>query len=307
MQKVPIPTESGGEEEYAIRVAKKYRDYGKGDLDYSAEVRYTEEEWEFTAALTYYLTDWLSFPARFTEDDQEVGVAVEKTFILSRLFKENGNPDPSESWVQGKVFKDENGNGLMDPGETPFEGIEIYSGATTVQTKKDGSYYIDGIQGNVPVDIAPTTETLDPLLRFSEEKYTLKPIPATGHTLNIPLVPIIFIMGEVAFEDKDTSFTDKAKNLQQVKIYIKDGEEIVSSSTAEYDGFFIVEDIVPGEYTVEAKYLGQKDYEIKQQTYKLKVESAETGEFYEGFYFELIKSPALQETSKSDKVNGLSS
>jgi len=296
-----------GEEEYAVRIAKKYRDYGKGDLDYSAEVRYTEEEWEFTAYITYYLQDWLSFPARFTEDDQEVGVAVEKTFILSRLFEENGNPDPSEAWVQGKVFKDENGNGVMDSGETPFEGIEIYSGADIVKTKEDGSYYIDGIQGNVPVDIAPTTESLDPLLRFSEEKYTLKPIPATGHTLNIPLVPIIFIMGEVSFDDDMTNFTDKSKNLQQVKIYIKDGDEIISSSTAEYDGFFIVEDIVPGHYTVEAKYLGQKNYEIKQQTYELHVESGETGEFYEGFYFELIRSPVLQEASESNNSTEASS
>lgn len=293
---------SGGEEEYAVRVAKKYRDYGKGDLDFSAEVRYTDEEWEFTAVVTYYLTDWLSFPARFTQDDQEIGVAVEKTFILSRLFEENGNPDPSEAWVEGKVFKDDNGNGLMDPEETPFEGVEIFSGATTVTTKEDGSFYIDGIQGNIPVDIAPTVESVDPLLRFTEEKYTLKPIPATGHTLNIPLVPIIFIMGEVTFKDDEVSYADKAKSLQQVKIYIKDGDKIISSGTAEYDGFFIVEDIIPGEYTVEAKYLGQKDYKIKEKTYTLKVESGEAGDSYEGFYFELIKVKDEKESLKSEKL-----
>lgn len=295
-------TYSNGEwedEEYAVRVSNKSRASGKGDLDYSLEASYSDEEWKFTAYLTYYLRDWLSFPARFTEEDQEVGIAAEKTIILSKLFEKNGNPEPYESWIEGKVFKDDNGNGKMDPGETPFEGVDILAEGSVATTQKDGSYYIDGIQGNRPVEIAPTGKSIDPLLKFSEEKYTLIPISATGHTVNIPLLPVTLITGDITFNSETISKAPNSTALQQVKIYVKDGDEIIASNTAEYDGFFIVEDILPGEYTVEAKYLGGEEYEIKTHFYQLKVENEESGNFYEGFNFELIDS----KEHKKSKIN----
>lgn len=287
-----------GDEEYSIGIAKKYREFKKNDLDYSAEVKYSSEEWQFTLYFSYYFTDWLSVPARFTQDDQEVGIAVEKTFILSRLFKESGNPEPEEAWLEGFVFRDDNGNNTKDPGEEYFEGIEVIVGPEKTFTDKNGYYYIDGVEGNFVQEVKPGYQSVDPLLRFTQEKYKIRPIPATGHRLDIPLVPIFAIIGDIELGNTDLPASKRARIFQQTKIYIKNGDEIISSNTAESDGFFIIENIIPGKYTVEAKYLGDEDLYIENNSYDLQIQAGETGDYYEDFNFKLLENVDKKATSK---------
>jgi len=282
------------DEFYSIGIAKRNREFRKNDVDYSAEVSYSDEEWKFTIYFTYYLTDWLSFPTRFTNDDQEAGVAVEKTFILSRLFKESSNPEPNEAWVEGFVYRDENLNNIKDPEEEAYEGIDISVGGLTATTNKDGYYYVDALPSNYVYDVTPAYKTVDPLLRFTQDQYKVKPIPATGQRLDFTLSPIIAIFGDVELTNKDFSPQKKARAFQQVKIYIIRGGEIVSSNTAESDGFFTVEDIIPGKYKVEAKYLGEEELEIEKVSYELDVKKSESGDFYEGFDFKLVPKKILQ-------------
>lgn len=288
------------DEEYALGVAKKYRDFKKSDFDYSAEVRYSSEEWQFTLYFSYYLTDWLSFPARLTNDDQELGVSVEKTFILSKLSDSNGNPEPEEAWIEGYVYRDDNGNNIKDPYEEFFEGIDILAGAGRTTTDKNGYYYIDGIPGNHVQEVIPAPESIDPLLRFTQEKYMIKPIPATGHRLDIPLVPIIAIIGNIELGDDTLSAYQKARVFQQTKIYVKKDNEIIASNTAESDGFFTVEGIIPGSYNIEAKYLGNDGFKIESSTYQLDIKNTEAGEYFEGFNFKILKNTDKNLTSEID-------
>jgi hypothetical protein len=55
----------------------------------------------------------------------------------------------------------------------------------------------------------------------------------------------------------------------------------------EYDGFYVVQDLQPGEYSLKINYLGNETVTLEKDVIEVVVSSGETGDFYEGMHFKV--------------------
>ncbi|MGL5089295.1 MAG: hypothetical protein ACRC6Z_07625, partial [Cetobacterium sp.] len=268
------------------------------NVDTAFEVGHSREKGTFFEMRFTYIFDnniYIEFPDIRTDNKRTtVGGRVEKTIYLGNPLLAINNNSVTDGWVEGKVFVDENANGIMDRDESIYEGAEIISSGGSSTVKENGRYIVGNIAGGELHTVNVNRETIDPMLIQGKEIIKFKGSTSSKVNIDIPLVPVSMISGmvESEIEVEERRYNGVISNLD---IVLKKGEEEIRRTTAEIDGYYFFEDILPGDYTVEIitnskRYSGEFD----RKTLEVEVKSGREGDYYEDNNF-LVKAVEIIE------------
>lgn len=268
------------------------------NVDTTLEVGHSREKGGFFEIRFTYLFDnniYIEFPDIKTDNKETIiGARVEKTVYLGNPLLPINNNNVTDGWVEGKVFVDENANGVMDENETVYEGAEVTTSGGTGTAKETGKYIIGNIGAGELHTIDINRESIDPMLIQGKEIIKYKGAVSSGVKVDIPLVPVSMISGYI---HSDMAVEERRYDglIANLDVVLKKGDEEIKRSVTEIDGYYFFEDILPGEYIVEIipnsrRYKGEFD----KKDLKVKVKSGREGDYYEDNNF-LVKSIELIE------------
>jgi hypothetical protein len=152
--------------------------------------------------------------------------------------------------VSARVFVDRNGNGVMDAGEQPIAdaGFVVNGAQYGARTDADGIAYLDHLPANRNVNLSVNVATLeDPQL--SNQRKGVRVVPRQGNVAQIdfPLTLTGEIDGTVFLQANGSKRGVGNVLLELVKP--ADGsEKVVAQVRSSADGFFIVQEVLPGSY-----------------------------------------------------------
>jgi len=204
----------------------------------------------FTLALTSELASILSSTAisapvggRITGYQLVRGSAVWNQAADRMEFFPNLSVD--RSGVSGRVFLDENANGLQDPGEDGIANVRVIVGSSIARTDSTGRFDRWDLVPFEPLVVQVDTLSLpNPLFVAQYEAVSIVPSPNSYRVLDLPLIESAVIEGRVIRRIGDA--TVPAGSLILVLTNLKTGErrEITTFS----DGEFYALGVRPGEY-----------------------------------------------------------
>lgn len=278
------------------------------NIDTAFEVGYSKEKGTFFEMRFTYLFDnniYIEFPDIKTDNKETIiGGRIEKTVYLGNPLLPINNNNVTDGWVEGKVFVDENANGVMDENESVYEGAEVTTSGGTSIVKENGKYIIGNITGGELHSMDVNRESIDPMLIQGKEIIKYKGAISSGVKVDIPLVPVSMISGYI---ESDTSIDEKRYGglIANLDVVLKKGDEEIKKSVTEIDGYYFFEDILPGEYTVEIipnsrRYKGEFD----KKELKVAVKTGREGDYYEDNNF-LVKSIELIEDEILDSEENI--
>jgi hypothetical protein len=146
--------------------------------------------------------------------------------------------------VHATVFRDENENGQLDPGEPLEKGALITTGPRQTQRKTDakGSVTIGGLTAFVPVPVGIDVTSLDdPMLVPKKAIQVVVPRPGVAADVAIALVGggdvegALIKSGELGYEGVDLELVDGSG-------------KVVGTARSDFDGFFLFERVPYGSY-----------------------------------------------------------
>jgi cell division septation protein DedD len=180
--------------------------------------------------------------------------------------------------VSAQVFMDENADGIMNENETPLEGVTLNNKSYT--TDEDGLAFIPRMQVFQPTQVRVDKASVAGMGATPKEKaYAVVSRPGITTKLDYPVVPTLEIEGKAYLDTADRQVEYPGLMLELVN---SDGE-VVREVRTEFDGYYYLDDVYPGQYTlrvaekeVESKNLLAKSYDIDTTTLRDKGE-------YEGF------------------------
>ncbi len=161
----------------------------------------------------------------------------------SRLLKLGDGADLDRAGISGVVFRDDNGNGVRDPGEPGLAGIPVSVGGYATQTDSNGRFSAWGLLPSEPVRIDVDTLALpDPHLLLPAPVIRVRPAPNAFGDVQIPVAVGAEISGFVVMGEQA---------LAGVPVILRDlntGREITVHTFA--DGAFYRQAVPPGDYEV---------------------------------------------------------
>jgi len=161
----------------------------------------------------------------------------------SRLLKLGDGADLDRAGVSGILFRDDNGNGVRDPGEPGVAGIPVSVAGFAAQTDSDGRFAVWGMYPTEPVPIIVDTLALpDPHYLLPAPVIRVRPSPNAFGNIQIPVVVGAEIAGFVVMGDQAVA------GVPVVLRELNTGREITVTTFA--DGGFYKTAVPPGEYEV---------------------------------------------------------
>ena len=272
--------------EYAGRVRKRLgRDT---NYSYKLEVDYNKEElFSIGVGFEYRFNEFFKMDYDYDserDDSHKAGASFEKVVNLKNPLAPNRSKDPDNGYVEGIIFIDTNGNGKKDTGEKTLEDVGVAIGQNKIKTNKKGEFYLSNVvpyrKNKLIYDYSGTM--IDPTLR-ADDFNEIEIIPASGRRIDVGLIPMSMIMGSICLPDIDVK--KRNKFFTYVEIVVEKEGIYYDSIVPEYDGFFVVQDLKPGLYSLRINYLGSKRIKCEEDTLEVTIRSGETGDFYEGIDF----------------------
>ena len=161
----------------------------------------------------------------------------------SRLVKLGEGSDLDRAGVSGVLFRDDNGNGVRDPGEPALVGIPVRVGGFAAQTDSEGRFAAWGLFPSEPVQIDVDTLSLpDPQMLLPAPVIRVRPTPNAFGDIQIPVVEGAEIAGFVVLGDH------AVPGVPVVLRELTTGKEITVTTFG--DGGFYKAAVPPGEYEV---------------------------------------------------------
>ena len=161
----------------------------------------------------------------------------------SRLLRLGDEADLDRAGVTGVVFRDDNGNGVQDPGEPGLPGIPVSVGGYAVQTDSNGRFSAWGLVPSEPVRVDVDTLALpDPQLLLPAAVIRVRPAPSAFGDIQIAVAVGAEVSGFVVMGDEA---------LAGVPVILRDlntGREVTIVTFA--DGAFYRQAVAPGDYEV---------------------------------------------------------
>ncbi len=203
---------------------------------------------------TLVLTSYLSMLRSYTTVTAAAGAPVSGTqFVQGSVLWDRATgrlasaPGPSleRSGVSGRVFLDQNANGLRDPGEPDVPGVRVRVGTSTAVSDSSGVFRVWDIVPFEPVAVVVDSQSLaSPLLVPAFGRASLEPGPNRFRALDIPIVQAGVIEGRVTRE-----VGGRRQGVGGVTLILTDrrtGKRRAFSTFA--DGDFYALGIKPGDY-----------------------------------------------------------
>jgi len=257
---------------------------------YDMNVKYNEvDSFSFGIGFDYKFNDFFKMDYDYNserKDQNKIGASFEKVVNLKKPLAPNTSKDPDKGYIEGVIFIDTNGNGKKEADEHPLEGVGAGIGNNKVKTDKDGIFYLSNVspyrKHKMIYDYSGTI--IDPTLR-ADDFQKIQIIPATGKNVNVGLVPLSMIMGSIYLPDIENKKINKF--FSYVEIIIEKDGKYYDSIIPEYDGFFVVQDLKPGRYSLRLNYLGSEKISLEKDILEVVVRGGETGDFYDGIDFKV--------------------
>lgn len=144
------------------------------------------------------------------------------------------------------VFRDDNGDGVLSPGEQPLSGVQVEAGYVESKqpTDKNGHTIIEGMKPFVPVLVSIDTGSLpDPYLQPQGKGIVVTPRPGIAASIALPLSPT----GEIEGTVHDLSGAPRGG----VQLELVDAKgDVAATAATEYDGYFLFEAVPYGRYAL---------------------------------------------------------
>jgi hypothetical protein len=151
--------------------------------------------------------------------------------------------------VSARVFIDRNGNGIMDGDEQPVKNIGFLVNSSThaVRTDESGIAYLGHLPANRNTDIAVNPATVeDPQLAPTLKGIRVVPRPGIVTQVDFPLGATGEIDGTVFLID-----AGRKRGIGNVLVELLDGKgAVVTSARSGSDGFFVLVEVLPGNYSL---------------------------------------------------------
>ena len=189
-----------------------------------------------------------------------------------------------------RVFLDDNGNGVMDPGEEPIENVAITVNGSRAPVRTDaaGIAWLDRLPTRQHVDIAVDTQTLeDPYWVPQRKGVRLVPRPGRVAELDFPVILTSEIDGTVYLVEKTTR-----RGMGDVVIELLDlDRKVVSAIKSSSDGYYIVPAVAQGRYHLRVAPEQLKQFDLIDPGERV-ITILPDGKFINGVDFLLSKNPA---------------
>jgi hypothetical protein len=161
----------------------------------------------------------------------------------SGLVKLGDGADLDRAGVSGILFRDDNGNGVRDPGEPGLPGIPVSVGGYATETDSDGRFAAWGLYPSEPVQISVDTLALkDPHFLLPAPVIRVRPTPNAFGEIQVPVAVGAEVAGFVVLGEQAVA---------GVPVVLRDlntGREITVVTFG--DGGFYKAAVPPGEYEV---------------------------------------------------------
>lgn len=161
----------------------------------------------------------------------------------SRLFALGDGSDLGRAGIRGVLFRDDNGNGLRDPGEPGLAGIPVHVGGWPAETDAEGRFAAWGLLPSEPAEIQIDS------LSFNDPRYILpaavlrvRPQANAFGMVSVPVQVGGEVSGYVVFGGEALG------NVPVLLRELNTGAEIAIMTFA--DGAFYKAAVPPGEYEV---------------------------------------------------------
>jgi hypothetical protein len=162
----------------------------------------------------------------------------------------DAQPMTGSGAVSARVFVDRNGNGVMDAGELPVAGAGFVVNGSQfgARTGADGIAYLDHLPAYRDVNLSVNTATLeDPQLSTLHKGVRLVPRQGNVAQLDFPLALTGEIDGTV-FVKANGAKRGIGNVLLELVSRADDVEKVAAQVRSSADGYFIVQDVLPGSY-----------------------------------------------------------
>ena len=206
--------------------------------------------------LTLSLTSYLSALRSYTTVTAPAGGTVTGSqFVQGSLLWDRATgrlaaaPGPSleRSGISGRIFRDDNGNDLPDPGEAGVPGVRVRVGTASAISDSDGTFRVWDVVPFEPVVVAVDSLSLpSPLLVPAFGSALVEPGPNRFRGINIPIVQAGVIEGRVVRAAAGAARPEGVGGVVLVLTSARTGA--VQRFTSFTDGGFYAMGIKPGDY-----------------------------------------------------------
>ncbi|GHF00290.1 hypothetical protein [Thalassotalea profundi] len=209
-------------------------------------------------------TDDFSIGSNFSYgDDGNYLASVNMRFSLgqdpnSNSFKLSRNRIAQGGGISARIFEDINNDGIFQENEPLIEGAKIVGVNVKRQAYSDtsGVAFLTGLPKNRVTDIELDIDSLeDPFWLPVTEGFSFTPRPGLIEVFDIPIITSGEIDGNV-YIDKNSNIT--AGKYIPLEL-VDDSGNVVQTTTAEYDGFYLISGVKPGTFIlrVSSSYLAE--------------------------------------------------
>lgn len=190
---------------------------------------------------------WFSGSADYTKSSGRSsmgsGFTLDKVISLSDV--ESKVTSVENNHIRGRVFIDSNGNGIYDKDEEkvlPKTKINVMG--KDAYTDENGLYKVMDLYPGSIQEVKITTQ--NPIYKGKVEKYKVYPNPATIVDLDVPMYRRKEITGNINFSDE--MLREKYLKTYYIIVIDKTTNEQVEVVIPETDGFFLIENLINGDY-----------------------------------------------------------
>jgi len=164
-----------------------------------------------------------------------------------------------------RTFVDANANAIFDDGDSTISGVEVKSIQSISRGTSDenGLAVLKGLAVNRKTDIEIQANSIEePFLKPILAGVSILPRESLIDYIDYPLVYVSDIDGTI--NTNDYSF-DNVKRVLQVRL-LNEKSEVVSTTSAEFDGYFFFSEIPPGNYKIDIDKTSLAQNKLKLQT-----------------------------------------
>lgn len=155
--------------------------------------------------------------------------------------------------VIGRVFLDENLNGVIDDDDTPLEDVQLEINGSRKPQKTNANGAVAMVSGSsrerINVTVSQGTLT-DPFWASTQPGYSVLARPGVETNLDFPIVRTGEIEGTLYLAIADG--TQRELSRVPLELVNADGR-IVNETDSQFDGYYLFTPVLPGNYTLRVK------------------------------------------------------
>lgn len=236
------------ETRYRIEVMNRQRAYN--GVRYKAYYEKSDKYGDiFGASFEIDYDTWFSGRAEYTKENGvshiSSGFKLDKIFNLSDFSMKTTRIE--SSIVKGIVYVDTNNNGIYDIGvDRPLPRTTVKVSSKSTVTDEKGRYSIGNLVSDLEHELKIYSQ--NPLYKGRIDGYKLRLNPGSSMSLDIPVYTRKIVSGMINFSNE--KLMNKYLKTLYLSVIDKKTRKTLEISIPENDGFYMMENLIAGEYLI---------------------------------------------------------